>query len=125
MDRDARSFRVALMADRYVNPLAGGVDGIAAAARAGWGVLQLPAEDYPASLAVRLLFEVAEQVEEFCRHGYDVVLIGQCDGLAAALARVGLAVPDDLVPETTGQLADFFDNRPRPRAAEDLGPAAG
>ncbi len=61
MKRDERSFRIALMADRYVNPGSGGVDGLAAAARAGWGVLQLPPEDYPADLVKLLLFEVAEQ----------------------------------------------------------------
>src|SRR6266702_6470701 len=98
MGRDDRSFRVALMADVYVNPPPGGVDGIAAAAEAGWGVNQLPAEDYPAAVAQRLLFEVAEQADEFSRHGYDLVLIGERDGLAEALARVGLAVPDAITP---------------------------
>jgi hypothetical protein len=45
MARDARSFRVALVADRYVNPPPDGTDGLAVAADARWGVLQLPAED--------------------------------------------------------------------------------
>ena len=49
MKRDARSFRVALVADQFVNPPPGGIDGIAAAAQAGWGVVQLPADDYPAA----------------------------------------------------------------------------
>jgi hypothetical protein len=113
MERDDRSFRVALVADGYVNPPPGGVDGIAAAAVTGWGVLQLPAEDYPAGVARRLLAEVAEQAEEFWRHGYDLVLVGQRDGLSEALARVGLAVPDGITPQTTGQLRDFLDGRPR------------
>src|SRR5216684_7158866 len=99
MKRDERSFRVALVADRYVNPPPGGVDGIAAAAEAGWGVIQLPADDYPAEVARRLLFEVAEQADEFNRHGYDLVLVGQRDGMAEALARVGIAVPDAITPE--------------------------
>ena len=68
MKRDERSFRVALIADRYVNPPPGGVDGIAVAAEAGWGVIQLPAEDYPATVAGRLLFEVAEQADESAQH---------------------------------------------------------
>ena len=46
MAPDARSFRVALVADRYVNPPPGGTDGLAAAADAGWGVLQLPARQH-------------------------------------------------------------------------------
>ena len=116
MKRDERSFRVALLADRYVNPPAGGVDGIAVAADAGWGVMQLPADDYPAAVAQRLLFEVAEQAEEFTRHGYDLVLVGECDGLADALARVGLGVPDAINPEGPVVLKEFLDARPVPRA---------
>jgi hypothetical protein len=125
MKRDERSFRVALVADRYVNPPPGGVDGIAAAAEAGWGVIQLPAEDYPAAVAQRLLFEVAEQADEFSRHGYDLVLIGERDGLAEALARVGLAVPDAITPESLVRLREFLRGRARPQALRQFGPAAG
>ena len=120
MKRDERSFRVALMADRYVNPAPGDVDGVAAAAQAGWGVLQLPPADYPADLVKRLLFEVAEQCEEFARHGYDLALVGECEGLADALARVGLALPDNTMPRTTVQLAKFLHSRPVPRAVAEL-----
>ena len=103
-----------LVADEFVNPPPGGIDGIAAAAQAGWGVVQLPADDYPAHVADRLLFEVAEQSEEFARHGYDIVLVGQREGLADALARVGLAVPDGIDPASTVQLKEFLDGRPSP-----------
>ena len=125
MKRDERSFRVALMADRYVNPAPGDVDGVAAAAQAGWGVLQLPPDDYPAELVKRLLLEVSEQVEEFARHGYDLVLVGGCDGLAGALAEVGLALPDSSTPLSTAELVDFFSARPIPRAMAELGELAG
>jgi hypothetical protein len=114
--RDERSFRVALVADRFVNPPPGGVDGIAAAAQAGWGVVQLPADDYPAAVARRLLYEVAEQAEEFSRHGYDLVLVGNRDGLAEALATVGLGLPDAIIPASPVALRDFLDGRPGPRA---------
>jgi hypothetical protein len=122
MERDDRSFRVALVADGYVNPPPGGVDGIAAAAETGWGVLQLPAEDYPAGVAQRLLAEVAEQAEEFWRHGYDLVLVGQRDGLSEALAQVGLAVPAGIVPPGPAELVDFLSSRPHPAAAFPAGP---
>jgi hypothetical protein len=125
MERDERSFRVALVADEFVNPPPGGIDGIAAAAQAGWGVVQLPAADYPAQVSDRLLFEVAEQAEEFARHGYDIVLVGQRAGLADALARVGLAVPDGINPESPVHLKEFLDGRPSPRAAREFGQAAG
>ena len=116
MERDARSFRVALMADQYVNPPPGGIDGIAAAAETGWGVVQLPADDYPAALAERLLIEVAEQAEEFARHGYDLVLVGSREGLAEALARVGLPVPPGTKPVSLAGLKEFLDGRPTPAA---------
>ena len=125
MKRDARAFRVALVADKFVNPPPGGIDGITAAAQAGWGVVQLPADDYPAPVAQRLLFEVAEQSEEFARHGYDIVLVGQREGLADALARVGLAVPDGIIPESPVALSELLDGRPSPQALRGNDQAAG
>lgn len=121
MRRDERSFRVALVADRYVNPAPGGVDAIAVAAEAGWGVMALPADDYPAAVAARFLFEVAEQAEEFSRHGYDIVLVGQCDGLADALARVGLGMPDGINPGNRVVLREFLGARPVPRPLRGAG----
>jgi hypothetical protein len=124
MKRDDRSFRVALVADQYVNPPPGGIDAVAAAAQAGWGVIQLPADDYPAAVARRLLFEVAEQAEEFARHGYDLVLVGRRGGLAGALARAGIALPDLIIPESSVALVEFLSSRPSPKALRMAGPAA-
>jgi len=111
---DERSFRIALVADRYVNPPPGGLDALAVLAAAGWGAMQLPADDYPADIAARVLAEVTEQAEEFSRHGYDFVLIGDRDGLAEALGAAGLAVPDQIVPSDAAQLRDFLAARPAP-----------
>ena len=125
MKPDERSFRIMLVADGYVNPPPGGLDAVAVAAQTGWGVMQLPAGDYPPEVAGPLLAEVAEQVEEFSRHGYGFVLIGERAGLAEALARVGVPVPDAISPQTPAQLAGFLDGRPAPRAGRDAGQAAG
>jgi hypothetical protein len=125
MKPDERSFRIALVADRYVNPPPGGFDAVAVAAQTGWGVMQLPADDYPAEVAGPLLAEVAEQVEEFSRHGYGLVLVGERAGLAEALAQVGVPVPDGISPRTPGQLADFLDGRPAPRGGWDAGQDPG
>jgi len=125
MKPDARSFRVALVADRYVNPPPGSLDAVAVAAQAGWGVMQLPADDYPPEVAGPLLAEVAEQLEEFSRHGYGFVLVGERAGLADALAQVGIPVPDGITPQTPAQLAEFLDGQPAPRAGWDTGAAAG
>jgi hypothetical protein len=114
---DERSFRISLVADRYVNPPPGGLDALAVLAEAGWGAMQLPADDYPAEIAARVLAEVAEQAEEFSRHGYDFVLIGDRDGLAAALAAVGLGVPDQIVPSEATELLCFLNTRPAPAAS--------
>ena len=81
MKPDERSFRIMLAADRYVNPPPAGLDAVAVAAQAGWGVMQLPADDYPPEVAEPLLAEVAEQMEEFSRHGYGFVLVGERAGL--------------------------------------------
>ena len=114
--RDERSFRVALVADRYVNPAPGGLDGLAVLATVGWGVMQLPDDVYPDEVARLLLAEVAEQVEEFSRHGYLFVLVGERAGLAKALARVGVAVPPRVVPASAGELSEFLAAQPDPPA---------
>jgi hypothetical protein len=125
MKPDERSFRIMLVADGYVNPPPGGLDAVAVAAQAGWGVMQLHADDYPPEVAEPLLAEVAEQMEEFSRHGYGFVLVGERAGLAEALAKVGVPVPDAISPGTPAQLAQFLDGRPAPRAGWDTGQAAG
>jgi hypothetical protein len=117
MKPDERSFRIALVADRYVNPPPDGLDALAVLAGAGWGAMQLPADDYPAEIADRVLAHMAEQAEEFIRHGYDFVLVGDRDGLAEALAAAGLGVPDQIVPSEAAELAGFLNARPAPAAS--------
>jgi hypothetical protein len=68
---------------------------------------------------------VAEQMEEFARHGYAFVLVGDRSGLAEALANVGVPLPDGISPQTRAQLAEFLDGQPAPRAGWDTGQAAG
>ena len=116
--RDARSFRIALVADRYLNPAPGELDALPALTEAGWGVMQLPDDAYPPEVARPLLAEIAEQVEEFSRHGYLFVLVGGRDGLDEALARVGVTVPPLVVPATAGELSEFLAAQPVPPAAE-------
>jgi hypothetical protein len=115
MDGDARSFRIALTADAYVNPPPGGVDGLAALDEAGWGVMQLPAADYPAEMAGRILADIADQVLEFHRHGYDIVLVGEHAGLAGALADVAVPLPEQVVPDNAEELRRFLGARPAPQ----------
>jgi hypothetical protein len=114
--RDERSFRVALVADRYVNPAPGGLDGLAVLAAADWGVMQLPDDAYPAGVARLLLAEIAEQVEEFSRHGYLFVLVGERAGLGEALARVGVGLPPGIEPASAGELSEFLAAQPVPPA---------
>jgi hypothetical protein len=87
--------------------------------------MQLPADDYPPEVAEPLLAEVAEQMEEFSRHGYGFVLVGERAGLAEALANVGVPFPDGISPGTAAQLAEFLDGQPAPLAGWDTGQAAG
>jgi hypothetical protein len=122
---DERSFRIALVADRYVNPPPGELDGLRLLATAGWGVMQLPAEDFPAGITARILAEVAEQAEEFSRHGYDFVVVGECAGLAEALAAVGVPAPDQVVPSSAAELLAFLEARPAPPVSDWSWLAAG
>ena len=113
------------MADRYVNPPPGGVDGLAVLAEAGWGVMQLPAADYPAGITARVLAEVAEQGRGVHRHGYGFVLVGDRDGLAGALGATwpGRSRPDHA--RRRCRTAQFLGARPARRApparSRDLG----
>jgi hypothetical protein len=116
MDGDARSFRVALTADAYVNPPPGGVDGLAVLDEAGWGVMQLPDPAYPAEMTRRILADIAEQVQEFHRHRYDIVLVGEDGGIVAALAEAGLPAPDQVMPADADELRRFLGARPAPKA---------
>lgn len=117
MDPDQRSFRVALVADRYVNPPPGGLDAMAVLLGADWGAIQLPSDRYPDDVAVPLLDQVAEQTEEFHRRGYDIVVIGGRVGLDGALAAAGVPPPDRIDAGSAQELADFLRRRPLPRAA--------
>jgi hypothetical protein len=106
---DERSFRVALVAADLVNPPPGGLDALAVLERAGWGVMALPADWYPDDVAAPLLEQVAEQVDEFTRHGYDVVLVGGRAGLAEALAELGREPPPVLeAPRDAAELEAFL-----------------
>jgi hypothetical protein len=115
--RDRRSFRVALVADRFLNPPPRGLDVIPILLEAEWGVIQLPADDYPPEVSRPLLEQVAEQAEEFHRHGYDVVVIGRRAGLDKALADVGLPKFDRVDPATARALQTFLRKRPKPKIA--------
>jgi hypothetical protein len=119
--RDRRSFRVALVADRFLNPPRRGLDVIPILLEAGWGVIQLPAEDYPPEVALALLEQVAEQAEEFHRRGYDIVVIGGRAGLNEALARVGVPQVDRVDPVTARALQTFLRKRPIPKIAAPSG----
>jgi hypothetical protein len=115
--RDRRSFRVALVADRFLNPPRRGLDVIPILLEAEWGVIQLPADDYPSEVSRPLLEQVAEQAEEFHRHGYDVIVIGHRAGLDEALASAGLPKFDRADPATARSLQAFLRKRPRPKIA--------
>ena len=114
MEGDERGFRIALVASELVNPADGGVDALAILAGMGWGVVQLPAAWYSDEVAGPLLEHVAEEVDEFARHGYDIVRVGDRAGLAEALARLGVDDPPAITPASGGELSAFLAARPAP-----------
>jgi hypothetical protein len=100
-----------------VNPPARGLDVIPILLEADWGLIQLPADVYPREVAGLLLEQVAEQTEEFHRHGYDVVVIGRRAGLDEALASAGVPHLERINPSSARALQSFLRRRPPPRAA--------
>ena len=108
MDADARCFRVALVAGELLNAAEGRVDAMAVLQAEEWGAIQLPAAEYPEEVAGPLLEQVAEQVEEFARHGYTLAVVGGRPGLDEALARVGVAAPPAFDPDTADELVAFL-----------------
>jgi hypothetical protein len=112
MDVDERGCRIALVADELVNPTAGGLDALEILRGQDWGVIQLPPGWYPAEVAAPLLEQIAEHVEEFARHGYELVLVGDRPGLEEALSRAGLGLPDGVQPRNAAELQAFLSTRP-------------
>ncbi len=127
MEGDLRGFRVAVCADALVNPEPGGLDALAVCERAGFGVMQLPATWYPADVAAGWLEQVAEQLDEYLRRGYAVVLVtlagdaagaAQREALGAALAAIGHELPAELASDgDAGALEEFLRAQPVPGAA--------
>jgi hypothetical protein len=89
VEGDARGWRVALVAGELVNGSTG-VDVLGVLERNGWGLIQLPAAEYPEDVAAPLLEQVAEQTGEFAKHRYQLVVLGSRAGLAEALAAYGI-----------------------------------
>jgi hypothetical protein len=127
VEGDLRGFRVAVCADALVNPEPGGLDALAVCERTGFGVMQLPATWYPEEVAAGWLEQVAEQLDEYLRRGYAVVLVTRADdpagtkqreALGAALAAIGHGLPPE--HESDGDadaLEAFLRAQPVPRAA--------
>ncbi len=123
MERDVRSFCVALVADELVNDSAAGFDALDVLDRAGWGVIALPPAWYPESVAAPLLEQIAEHIHEFTSHGYAVALVGRRAGLEAALTSVGLTMPESIVPGDPAELEAALAARAAGRAPDDAAAA--
>ncbi|MEO9175379.1 MAG: hypothetical protein ABI317_07670 [Gaiellales bacterium] len=107
MEGDARGRRIALVAGELLNGQSG-VDVLGVIEQDGWGAIQLPAADYPDDVAGPLLEQVAEQTEEFARHGYTLVVVGGRAGLADALAGYGISGLPQIDPASEDELRGFL-----------------
>jgi hypothetical protein len=113
VEGDARSFRVALVTSELLNATTG-VDALAVLQQEDWGAIQLPAADYPDDVAGPLLEQVAEQSEEFFRHGYRLAIVGSRAGLAEALAAYRVPDLPRIDPASEDELRTFLGALPAP-----------
>jgi hypothetical protein len=84
---DARSRRVAVVADSLLEPSLDELN------REGFGIIQLPPTDLDPETASAWLEQTAEQVAEFRRNEYEVVLVddgAHTEQLERALAALGV-----------------------------------
>lgn len=84
---DPRSERVAVVPEALF------VELLSELRAAGYGLMQLPPAELAASTAAEAVSQLAEQVAEYRRNDYEVVLTGTgawCAELDAELARLGL-----------------------------------
>jgi hypothetical protein len=127
VEGDKRSHRVAVCADALVNPEPGGLDALAVCEATGFGVMQLPATWYPADVAAGWIEQVAEQLDEYLRRGYAVVVVmpagdpagaSQLEALTGALAKIGHALPPQLASDGDAvALEQFLRAQPVPAAS--------
>jgi hypothetical protein len=104
---------VAVVDHQLVNAPPPGLDLVGVLQRLHWGMIVLPPAWYAPEVAAELLAQVAEHVEEFVRHGYDVVCVGSTSGLAEPLGTVGVEMPDTITPARDAELAEFLLGRPQ------------
>jgi hypothetical protein len=127
VEGDARGFRVAVCADALVNPEPGGLDALEVCRRTGFGVMQLPATWYPEDVTAGWLEQVAEQLDEYLRHGYAVVVVtragdaagdAQRSALGVALEAIGHHLPPEHASDGDADaLEEFMRSQPVPAAA--------
>ena len=111
MQPDERGFRIAVVADELVNSAGPGFDVLKVLERTGWGAIVLPPAWYPDDVRAELLVQLAEQVQEFVRHGYQLVCVGNCEELAEPLAHLGVDMPESVIPADGRQLSGFLRRR--------------
>jgi hypothetical protein len=115
VEGDARGWRIALVAGELLNGETG-VDVLGVLEQDGWGAIQLPAAEYPDDVAGPLLEQVAEQTEEFARHGYHLVVVGARTGLEEALAGYGVGDLPQIDPANEADLRVFLSAFPAAQA---------
>lgn len=87
MSSDPRSEKVAVVADTLL------VQALPQLRDEGYGVMQLPPAALDRETAAEWVSQTAEQVAEYLRNGYEVVLVADVEGRSAlddALARLGI-----------------------------------
>lgn len=107
---------MALIADEFVNPGPGGIDGLPVLEGEGWGAIPLPPDSCPNEVASEILEHIGDEVEEFFRNRYDLVLIGSRGGIEDALMARNISAVPTIRPTSTEEIRAFLRGRPSPPA---------
>ncbi|HYX87519.1 MAG TPA: hypothetical protein VE777_21315 [Gaiellales bacterium] len=106
MRGDARSRRVAVVADVVVNPPHGDRDRLAELASRGWGVVALPQPGLPDEVAEAMVTAAVDEVIAFLDGGYEVVLVPEEGDPEMRRFRAALAAAGRTIAATGGDLTD-------------------
>jgi signal recognition particle subunit SEC65 len=118
--KDSRSFKLAIIADYFVNPnryvnLPLNTVVYDVLRDLGYGILKMPETNYPSEKTAEYLIPVMDQAEEYIKRGYQVIAVGLSEArdfgihyslISSESAKRGVPAPRLVLFSATENLAD-------------------